>query len=88
MVGMDPVGAIAGTSPRTPASPRRLLRTSRPCRPCHGMCCAAGEGVCTYSPSEERSPRGTGLGEAPHAALCDHAPRHTPADSKISSRGR
>ena len=72
MVGVDPVGAIAGTSPRTPASPARsptrVLRTSRPCRPCHGMCCAAGEGVCTYAPSEERGPRGIGLGEAPHAA--------------------
>jgi hypothetical protein len=72
MVGVDPVGAIAGTSPRTPASPARsptrVLRTSRPFRPCHGMCCAAGEGVCTYAPSEERGPRGIGLGEAPHAA--------------------
>ena len=46
----------------------RVLRTSRPCRPCHGMCCAAGEGVCTYVPSEERGPRGTGLREVPHAA--------------------
>ena len=66
MVGVDPVGAIAGTSPRTPASPARsparVLRTSRPCRPCHCMCCAAGEGVCTYVPNEERGPRGTGLG--------------------------
>ena len=71
MVGVDPVGAIAGTSPRTPASPARsptrVLRTNRPCRPRHGMCCAAGEGVCTYAPSEERGPRGTGLSEAPHA---------------------
>ena len=60
MVGVDPVGAIAGTSPRTPASPAqsptRVLRTSRPCRPCHGMCCAAGEGVCTSRRARKEAP--------------------------------